>query len=420
MSWFNQVKFFYTSTIALLITFIWTIIMSIAFKENISFQLFFLIVVMSNIGRYLLRLGNNPKLCLALSVIPIALIEFLTSSEPFFAIINIIFSSALILKLFKEEKDDINYDEYKRIFLHGIYYIFATGIIYNFMRWSGFRSQGSMIYIGILVYIILVVISLREAMGYEYQIRRTRGSKYINYGLSLFGILLTQDAVYSKIMFVGEIIASMVANVIDFLANIIFSVLQYPLMWLYSLIDRLFAGAKGELPKSLIDLGAVTQDIQAQRVTGDGKVIVNIIIAILFLLIIYFLYRSINKVYYRANKNKSQEYTEFVEDIEKQTIKKDKIFAKLKKLFRKKGSPREEIIYKYGELVDTAAKKDIFKEYMTPGQLKHVIKIKVDPSERINEVTNIYNEAKFSQHMIENKEWKSMEENVNKLNKIMK
>ena len=221
MSWFNQVKFFYTSTIALLITFIWTIIMSIAFKENISFQLFFLIVVMSNIGRYLLRLGNNPKLCLALSVIPIALIEFLTSSEPFFAIINIIFSSALILKLFKEEKDDINYDEYKRIFLHGIYYIFAAGIIYNFMRWSGFRSQGSMIYIGILVYIILVVISLREAMGYEYQIRRTRGSKYINYGLSLFGILLTQDAVYSKIMFVGEIIASMVANVIDFLANII-------------------------------------------------------------------------------------------------------------------------------------------------------------------------------------------------------
>lgn len=420
MSWFNQVKFFYTSTITLLITFIWAVITSIVFKVEISFQLFFLVILMSNIGRYYFRKGINPKLCLALAMIPIVIIELLTSFEPFFAVLNIVFSTFVMEKLFKEEKNDINYDEYKRLFLHGLYYMFAAGIIYSLMKWSGFAGNSSMIYIGILVYIILAVISLREAMGFEYQIKRTRGSKCINYGLALFGILLTQKRVYGWIIFLGEIISRKVGDLISWVATIIFSIIQYPLMWLFSLLQKLLGDGKGEFPDVMANLDSINTENFTERVGGTGTLIINVIVFFIIIVIIYLLYKGISKVYYQSNKNKTKEYTESVEKLEVEKTKARKISTLLKKLFRKKGTPREEVIYKYGEFVTTASKKEIFKEYMTPGQLKNIIKIKVDSSNHIDDITNIYNEAKFSTHNIEEGQKNIVEENVNKVSKKMK
>lgn len=425
MSWINQVKFFYTSTITLLATFIWSVVVAVLFFQDISFQLFFLIIVMFNVGRYILRRGINPKLCLVISILPIALIEFLTSSEFFLAILNTGFSCLLIVKLFKEEGNDVSYDEYKNIFLHGIYYIFITGVLYSFMRWSEVKSDGSIIYIGILVYIILAVISIREAMGYEYQIKRSKGSKCINYGLVLFGILLTQEVVYSKLILLAEIIKNGVVFVLSWLVNIILSILKYPIEWLFSFIQKLIGDVDNELLLKL-QQGMNKSDTLQQESTANPLIFLILKIAFLILkialviLFIYLLYKAMSKVYYNVNKNKIQEYTEVVESIEVQKPKGSKLFMKIKKLFRKRGTPREEVIYKYGELVDTAAKKEIFKEYMTPSQLKHIIRLKANSSDKIDQVTDTYNEAKFSNHDIGISKQRLMEENVNKLNKTMK
>ena len=135
MSWFNQVKFVYTSTITLLMTFLWTVILAAFFGESINFQLFFTIIVISNIGIAFLRKGMDAKLCLFISMVPIVLFELLTSKEVFLAILDIGFSALLMTKLLGEEKGDINYDEYKREFTKGIFGIFAIGFIYNMSRW---------------------------------------------------------------------------------------------------------------------------------------------------------------------------------------------------------------------------------------------------------------------------------------------
>lgn len=425
MVWINQVKFFYTSTITLLATFIWSVIVAVLFFQDISFQLFFLIIVMSNVGRYILRRGINPKLCLIISILPIALVEFLTSNEVFFAILNIGFSCLLILKLFKEEENGVNYDEYKSTFLHGIYYIFTAGVLYSFMRWSEVRSDGSIIYVGILAYIILAVISIREAMGYEYQIKRSKCSKCINYLLVLFGIVLTQEVVYSKLILLVKVIKNGVVYVLSWLVNIILIILKYPIGWIFSLIQKLIGDVDNELLLKL-QQGMNKSETLQQESTANPIIflILNTVFLVLkialVILFIYLLYKAINKIYYKANESKAQGYTEFVEEIEIQKSKENKLSMKIKKLFRKKGTPREEVIYKYGELVNVAARKEFFKEYMTPGQLKNIIKIKVDSSPKIDEVTSSYNEAKFSNHKIEEYQKKIVEENVNKLNKLMK
>lgn len=420
MSWFNQVKFFYTSTIILLITFVWTVIMNVIFNINISFGLFVLLLVMSNLGRYILRRGINPKLCLVMSIFPICVVEIFITRDIFFAILNTIFSSFVIIKLFREENSDISYEEYKRQLSKGIYCIFGVGIIYSFMTWAGLKADDSKIYIGILVYIILVVIALREAMGYEYQIKRTKVSKYINYGLALFGILLTQETVYNKLAFLVEFISTVVGKFIGWLAGIIFNILQYPLMWLYMLLEKLFSGAKGKMPESLGNLENQKQEELIEQAGVAGDMIVNAIMVIIIILLFFILYKVVSKIYYRYSRNKSEEYTEFTEKIEVEKSKEKKLSTMLKKIFRKKGSPREEVLYKYGELVTSAFKKEFFKEYMTPSQLKKVIKVKVDKATSIDEITNIYNKAKFSKHAIGIEEKEVVEENVNNINKLMK
>ena len=423
MSWFNQVKFFYTSTITLLNTFIWTVILGLVFNQEIGLQLFFIIFIMSNLSRYLLRRGINPTVCLFGALIPIAITEFLISSEAFLAILNIGFSGYIISKLLKEEKNDINYEEYKRVFIRGVYYIFGSGIIYGLMRGSGLKSSASIIYIGILSYSILAVITLREAMGYEYQVKRTRSSKFINYGLTLFGILLTQKFVYRKIMLFAEVVKNIVGYILSWFVDIILMVLYYPVTFIFNLLQKLIGDADkekmAEFLKGMEGLEPGEVDQVQQGVSANPVMILTlrVLVGVIF---IYILYKLVNKVYYSINKSKLQEYVESVESIDIKKTKESKLVMKIKKIFRRKGTPREEIIYKYGELIDSATKKDIFKKYMTPSQLKYVIKVKVDSSNKIDEITDMYNEARFSEHKINISQQNTMEENVNKLNKTMK
>jgi len=406
-----------------MVTFIWIAIISTLFRFNITFELFFIILIGSNIARYFLRRGTNAKVCLLIAIVPISIIEFIISSKTLFAILNIVFSSIVILRLLKDEMADVNYEDYKREFIRGIYFMFGASIVYSLTR-SGLGEADSVIYVGVLAYVILVVITLRESMGYECNIKRSKGSKIINYSLGAFGILLTQDFVYSKLMFLAQGVKQGINYIYVFIVEVLLIILKYPLTLIFSLIEKLVAGAGNEdMLKFLEDMGKTgeTETFEiAQRIGGDNLLIFNILKVVMLILGIYLLFKAASKVYYKMNKNKNRGYTEVVESIERDSNKNGKLKSKLKKIFRKKGSPREEIIYKYGEVVEAAAKKDIFKAYMTPSQLKHVIKIKVRSGKDIGVITELYNEAKFSTHKIEVDKQNSMEENVNNLNKTMK
>lgn len=423
MSWINQVKFFYTTTITLMVTFIWTAIISALFRLNITFELFFIVFIGSNIARYLLRRGTNPKVCLFIGMLPIVIVEFIISNEPLLAIFNITFSSIFILKILKDEISDVNYQDYKREFIRGIYYIFIASIGYSIIR-SGLSETSSSIYVVILAYVILVVITLREAMGYECNIKRSKVSKIINCSLGAFGILLTQDFVYSKLVFLAKIIKQVINYIFLFIVEGLLAILKYPITLLFSLIEKILAGLGNEAMLQILeDMGKVeeTEPMEVVRsLNGENPIIFNILKIGLLILVIYLFFKAASKIYYKINENRNREYTEVIESIERDINKSEKLKSKLKKLFRKKGSPREEIIYKYGEVVEAAAKKDIFKKYMTPSQLKHVIKIKMRIGGNIEVITELYNEAKFSTHNIEKDKQNKMVENVNNLKKTMK
>jgi len=57
---------------------------------------------------------------------------------------------------------------------------------------------------------------------------------------------------------------------------------------------------------------------------------------------------------------------------------------------------------------------------MTPKQLGNIVKIKVDNCNEVDEIANIYNEAKFSTHVINREYEQKVEKYVDNINKKIK
>ncbi len=57
---------------------------------------------------------------------------------------------------------------------------------------------------------------------------------------------------------------------------------------------------------------------------------------------------------------------------------------------------------------------------MTPKQLSNIVKIKVDNCNEVDEVTNIYNETKFSTHVINSQYEQKVENYVDNINRKIK
>lgn len=423
MNLFNGVKLFYTTTKIFMITFIWALLISTLFRLNITFELFFIIFIGSNIARYLFKRGTNTNWSLLTGIVAISMIEFFLSKDPFLATLNITFASIVLLKLLSDENSEISYQDYKKEFIRGIYYIFIGSIIYSIISLEKGQNSYS-IFIGILAYVILAIITLREAMVYECNIKSSKVSKIINYILAGLGLLLTQDFVYSKLIYITEISKQGINYVLSYLVELFLNLLKYPVTLIFSLFEKFTPdSADQNLFTMYEDMDKVRQidTIEVAKKTGmDNPVITNILKILIILVCIYLFFKVANKIYYRKSKTNNKEYTEVIESIEKSKNTKGKLKYSLKKIFRKKGSPREEILYKYGEFIDVATKKKIFKSYMTPSQLKNVIKIRVKSNENISIITDLYNEAKFSTHNISDNKKNDMIKNVNKLNKTMK
>ena len=117
---------------------------------------------------------------------------------------------------------------------------------------------------------------------------------------------------------------------------------------------------------------------------------------LILLLILYGIYKILLRF-----TSKIKNPSEFVEEKERITRgrkKKTRIKDILGRFFQGGGSNRDKILSKYKELEKVAAEVDIYKPHMTATQLKNVIKIKLDNSDNLDEMTEVYNEAKFSLH----------------------
>ena len=99
---------------------------------------------------------------------------------------------------------------------------------------------------------------------------------------------------------------------------------------------------------------------------------------------------------------KEEQYTEEKEKINKsskdQKEHKHNISTLLKKVFRMNNTIKEKILNIYRDFEKTTKKAEIYKSSMTATQLKNTTKAKIENDNYLDEMTDIYNEVKFSNY----------------------
>lgn len=420
MSWSEQVRIYYDITFSMLTSIVWMIVTALVFSKDMKFSIFILMMISILSSKYLLRKGKKVETCIAVSLIPIIVYELL-SQEIIIAIVDIIFVALISAVLLRETNENINYDRYKNIFINGISFIFIASIICSLFK----PFYAEIVFRGIIIYLILMVITMRETMGYCYNIKSSKVNKIINISLISLALLTTQEFFYNIFVNIVTILYRGFEFVIELIIDIIVKIIEIPMIWAINALQKLFNGREGVIEDIFgrLDEGsknsANIKEIAPEVVTLSPTFIfiMKVIVTIVLILIVSSIIKRIIK---GTNLNRDNGYTEIIEDIDQKDPGYKKVIDKIKKIFRKKGTPREEVLYKYSEFVEVANKKEIFKTYMTPKQLSNIVKIKVDNCMEVDEVTDMYNEAKFSTHIINKAYEQKVEKYVDNINKNIK
>ncbi len=420
MSWSEKVRLYYDITFTMLASIIWMMVTALAFSKDMKFSIFIFTLISILISKRLLKKGKKIGFCIIISLIPAIVYEIFTHGI-MIAVLDVIFIVFIDVILIKEVNENINYDRYKNIFTKGITCIFIVAIICGVFK----PQYANPVFRGSIIYLILVVITMRETMGYCYNIRSSKANKTINLSLVTFAVLITQKFFYDICVKIIKTLYGWIDFIVELIIDIIVKIIEYPMTWAINALNKLFAERAGSLEGifGILEIGNDNSkkfeviNREMVRVSPIFTFIMKIIVILILAIIIIKITKKIVK---SIDINIDKGYTEIVEEIAPKKLGYKKVINKIKKIFRKKGTPREEILYKYSEFVEVADKKDIFKAYMTPKQLSNIVKIKVDNCNEVDEVTNIYNETKFSAHVINSQYEQKVENYVDNINRKIK
>lgn len=265
---------------------------------------------------------------------------------------------------------------------------------------------------------------LKESRNFKYKVR-DKYSRYFN--LAASGILLLMC--FSG----GEIIVRKTLDVMIFVCQkIVYAILfavEYPFKKLFVAFCKLIKPENASIIDDFVNAfnkafrNARNRDIFSEVDQADNagfwlavRVLRIVIIAVIILLIVKFILKLINRT-----KRMREGVEEIREKIDAPKIKKrdGKIKRIFKKLFIENLSINMRIFEIFKEFQIKTEDKKIFKTYMTATQLKEVTKIHIEKSNELDEVAEIYNEAKFSDHEMKEEQYIKIKDNYNEIKKAL-
>lgn len=395
MSWFRQIKTLYSSTYVLMIYIIWTMLTCTFIANEVSFNLYLITLFNVFLMEYLYDKEYKKHIILLVPLIIGAVILWIIY-DPYKAILNYLFFTASIIVVYREEPNQINYYEYKQRWIAGAYLMVGVAVFIFIFSYPLLEKMFRVF----VMYLILVVINLRESLRYSYNIR-SKHSKYINLGIIGFMVIIFQEHTYRIFSAIVKSIYGGINYILNIILGVIIIIVRYPVAYGVELLGKLFANREMNAEAVLEGFAKVNVPIEElfkQDTFRDEAsiayvaVIIKIILAAAIIIIIVRSLSALIKV-----EKREEGYVELREKLNDKKKNKEGLIQKLKKtIFRKRGNLREEILYSYSEFERVTEKAEIFKPYMTASQLKNVTKIKVDNIDKLDEMTDIYNKAKFS------------------------
>jgi len=417
MSSLRQIKTLVTLDVTLIMFVAWIAMTNFLFKNVVDYKLFFLSLVLVFLMQCIYIMKNNKYVSIILPIIvsiPFMWILF----DGLAILINLVFVVVSVFVNLAMEELPVNYEEYKSKAKQGVIIIAITAIMSFWLE----KSIADYLYRFFINYMIVTVILLRESRAYYYKviidaintektkkvgaIKRFFTNTFFRYGIVIIStIMLTTDWVLKKSLSVINVLNKGIDIVLGNILDVIIKISGPIIGFIVGLLNKLFMKAGmslrlGDFTKAL-NYDKKEKILASSRGTATDNIIwKNALKIIILLIIILFIVDVVKKM--KFMRVKDEQYIEEKEKINKnskgQKGHKNNIATLLKKVFRMNNTIKEKILNIYRDFEKTTKKAEIYKSSMTATQLKNTTKANIENDNYLDEMTDIYNEVKFSNY----------------------
>lgn len=423
MSWYRQVKTLFTLSLVLFLYILWAVIGNFLFDNVIDFRIFLLAAAVVYLMQYLNAKNSNRYIVVIVPAVTAAVVTYLIKGNGFW--LDFVALVLMTLLFYKIEDEDINYYVYKARIKQMIYVMIALGIVIPVLNMELSKS----ILRFYIIFLMSTVLVQREARAYSYKLH-TRKRVASNIAIILAMMALSWEKVFRaliafiKILYVP--INYVLEKIIFVLAFLIVRPLEGFVEYLRKLIEEMFKKRAGNADGALVQTGK--DPILINNEGGNFPAWLNPALKIIILLIIiYIIFKLFQKQ--RLNADRAETELQSREKIDRLKTRERKISSIIKDLFRSSDN-RTKVLNIFRKFEKVTFEKEIFKEHMTATQLANVTKAFTDlktaeggakaGSHPLDEMKNIYNEAKFSEHDIEAEKATAIKEKYEKVKRNIK
>lgn len=300
-----------------------------------------------------------------------------------------LFSLTQITILMNNNYSYVNRDYFKRSIKLLIYGLLGSSLLYLVV------SKATISYLGkfYIIFIFFSIILLRRARGYQYKVKDKEKIKndILSVGIVL---LITNEGIYSLII-----------DVIGFIYKSIYFILEkgiYLMVYIFSKLYFLIESMLKDVKVNNVDASQEPTEPKKyiEQIELSNPMISFIIRTIILVIIIFVLYKIIKIIiikYKKVNIVLEEDVIEEREGIK--VVKKQSLIDIIKNKFKVKNEDNR-IILTFKKVEQQFYKKQIFNKSMTATQLYKVGKNNIESKENLETIVKIYNEAKFSNHIM--------------------
>jgi hypothetical protein len=412
MSWYRQIKTFYTFSINMFFFIIWGVVSSIFLGNRLDYRLYLVSLALAFLIQFMTSKRARISLIMLIAVPTAGLLTFMVSKGIYF-ILNSMFIIFIIYMTSTMEYEDVNYDAYKARARNGLVFLLFLGALLPLIDIDLSKS----ILKFYVMYLISNIIVMREARSYYYKVR-TKRSFIINVIISVAILAISADVIFARLLvlikYVMRIFGILISAVIDFIGLL----LAKPLVMCISKLQTLMT--KGmeliKVPeKSPVDFESAVDKVPFEE-TVSFMWMYNLLRIAMAASILAAVFIMISRAAVR-HRNKASIFEEHREKITREKSKKEGFISKLIKSLAKPSDIRGQILNIYRKFEEKTYGKGIFKRHMTAKQLENVTRTCIEKPEGLSSLTSIYNEAKFSKHETSDEKLRIMKEEFGKVKK---
>lgn len=388
---YRIIKVLYSSIVVIFIYILWGIMANVLGKVQIRYIDLFIVIFIAIIMQWLeMRNIKASGIIISLLIINFSIFYLFYGKASFIPRGFLGFISIVLLP--KVNTEGVNYDFYRNKIKAMITMLFITIVFYIGIE----REYAQYLFRYYLIFLLLAIWILREARKFNYKVNDKYNVIY-NAATFAFVLILSTDIVFSFIKRIFGVLANVANKILNAFIWLLFTILDKPIRALTNFVLNLllkFQKSELEMPKE----NNLSEELPIVN-PENMNTMVNVFKVIILILLAYIVYRVIKGYRYKKSLKEGiiEETREKIDRIEYKSKK--NLIKSIKDIFIPKTN-REQVINTYRHLLMKAHNKEIFKKYMTGNQLKNLLIAKMGVKEPAKNITDIYNEAKFSSHEI--------------------